>query len=58
MAKTITTTESDNDSIELTKNTKGYGWTVKCYGTNTTEMLGRIELLEKSLKEKYGVTNE
>ena len=39
------------DSIKLTKNTKGYNWEVKCYGD---DVFDKVIKLEEKMMEKYG----
>lgn len=54
MNKSITTVESESDSIVLKKLTKGYGWEIKCYGGSIDEILTKINNAEENLKKKYG----
>jgi len=42
-------TISQNESIEITKNSKGYGWVIKILSTDTD----RIFKLNEELKKKF-----
>jgi len=42
------------DSIELTKNSKGYTWNVKIYNNSEHDALTKIERLNIKLGELYG----
>lgn len=47
------------DSIELTKNSKGYTWSIKIYGDLMSEdntILSRVEQYNKDIKEKFVTT--
>ena len=59
MAKTITESTQDSDSIELSRNAKGqYSWTVKIYGMDAKEMQTRLSLIDESLKHAYSALVE
>ena len=50
---------SDKESIELTKNTKGYNWSVKIKSDSLTlDDIKRLEELEAELNIKWGYSNE
>jgi hypothetical protein len=54
MGKTITETQTDSDSIELSKTAKGtYTWSIKCYGVEEDTVLAKIAKIEKELDTKY-----
>jgi hypothetical protein len=50
----VTTIESDSDSITLKKLAKGYGWEIKCYGKDVSEILDKVDKADRDLKSKYG----
>ena len=55
MSKSITTVESDSDSVELKLGAKGdYTWTIKVYGHDFDEIQKKIDLHNRYLKENYG----
>lgn len=41
-------------SVEVTKNTKGYNWSVKVAGGDMEEILNRVTSIEVKLKERFG----
>ncbi len=40
--------------IEVTKNSKGYNWIIRVYGSDMEEIKSQTEELETWAKEKYG----
>ncbi len=40
--------------VEVTKNTKGYNWTIRVYGDDPDEVTRQVEKLDNWAKEKYG----
>jgi hypothetical protein len=45
-----------SDSMELTKNSRGYTWSVKSYNNNEQELLAKVARLNVKLGELYGET--
>ena len=41
------------NSLEVTKNTKGYNWSLKCRGDDVEEVFNRLVSLEKKVKEAF-----
>ena len=44
-------------SVELTRNSKGYGWVVKCYqadGEDDAQTLERVRFIDEQLRSEYG----
>lgn len=55
MATTITTQQSDSDSVSLTKNAKGeYQWEIKVYGNDADALLVKLQSLDAKLRTTYG----
>jgi hypothetical protein len=53
--KSIQTTSSESDSVELALNAKQeYTWVIKVYGDNMASMVTKIEDTNKELKTKFG----
>lgn len=44
-------------SVELTKNTRGYGWVIKVAGMDVDKARDKVVELEKFFREKYGGDN-
>lgn len=44
---------SENETIHLTKNSKGYNWEVKLVGTIDDKLLARLQLLSETLNLTY-----
>jgi len=42
----------NQNSIEIVKNTRGFGWSLRAYGNNAKEILDNLEALEKMATEK------
>lgn len=40
--------------VEITKNTKGYNWTVRVYGDDIASVKEQVENLDKWAQETYG----
>lgn len=40
--------------VEVTKNTKGYNWTIRVYGDNADEVTAMVEKLDNWARETYG----
>lgn len=40
--------------IEITKNTKGYNWTIRVYGDDPDEVTRQVEKLNDWAKNTYG----
>jgi hypothetical protein len=59
MAKTMTETTTDSDSVTLTRNAKGtYQWEIKCYGADHAEVVQRLAALDVTLRERYVLGGE
>ena len=56
--KSVTTVESESDSITLKKGTKGFQWEIKCYGNTIDAIIEKIDSANKKLKETYGDKEE
>ena len=54
--QTITHITDKQDSIEVSKNSKGYTWSVKKYfnAGKETETLTEIASIDKQLKDRFG----
>ncbi len=53
----VQTTQTESDSITLTKNTKGHNWEVKLYcdtKEDTDKTLLRLKQINDKLQEEYG----
>ena len=44
------------DSIELVKTTKGNTWAIKLYGLRAEDLVDRLDGLNKTMGEKFGVS--
>lgn len=54
----ITPVVEQKERIELTKNSKGYTWTIKIFlKDNDTESLARLENLNEEMKKRFGNDN-
>ena len=54
MTKSITTTTSESDSVEITQNAKRkHQWTVKCYGEDVGDALTSALSIDTKLQEKF-----
>lgn len=42
-------------SVELSRNSKGYTWTIKAYGDTLDECIAKAEETDKKLKALYNV---
>lgn len=54
MAEEIITEIGPNHSIEITKNTKGYNWSIKVSSQDPDYVKMKIEELEVWCKKNYG----
>lgn len=58
VAHTVTQHNDAPDSIELTKNSKGYTWNVKVYGDSTknqTDLVNRAFIMEADIRAKVKI---
>jgi uncharacterized protein YoxC len=54
MDKNIMEILHDNaNSIEVNKTTKGFTWSVKCYGNEFENIMRKVEEIVQELKNKY-----
>ena len=54
MEKNIMEILHDNaNSIEVNKTTKGFTWSVKCYGNDFNNILKKVEEMVQELQKKY-----
>lgn len=54
MAEEETKIEEKDFRIEITKNTKGYNWSIRAISNDTEELKKKIEDLEKWCSATYG----
>ena len=52
--KSVTTVESENDSITLKKGAKGYQWEIKAFGLSHDDILAKITSTDKKLRLEFG----
>lgn len=53
--KSIQTTSSESDSVELALNAKQeYTWVIKVYGDSLPDMIAKIDKTNAELKAKFG----
>lgn len=59
MAKTVTETTQDSDSVEVDRNAKGqYSWTCKVYGTDWETMRLKLKNMDQDLRAEYDACME
>ena len=51
--KIDTLTVEDLNSVEVSKTSRGYSWTIKLYSADGEELPEKIEKIDKVLKEKF-----
>ena len=54
MANSVTTVKTESDSVELTKNSRGYNWTIKLYSEDIEKTISYLEALNNRMKQKFG----
>ena len=45
--------KDNTNSIEVTKNSKGYGWSIKIYENNHLKAIDKLLEINASLKERF-----
>ena len=41
------------DSLEITKNSRGLNYKIKCYGSNEKEIMDKVEALKGKVETKF-----
>lgn len=44
------------DSVKITKNTKGYNWEVSVHGDDVVEALEKAIVIDQRLRDRFGVS--
>ena len=52
--KTFSQVMEPKGSVEVSKNSRGYNWTIKSYNEDINEALKEVEKIDMDCRKKYG----